>query len=98
MRHEFRRTLLALAGYGHFSDPQDLGKCLRQRWLQLQVKEVLVGFRILHDRCSLTIHRQNHRSLGVLEVLHDFRRMVAKRRHRLNIFGDVPRRILKKTT
>jgi hypothetical protein len=54
-----------------------------------QVKETLIGLGIL-DHCSrLPIHGQDHGAFGFFEVLHHFGGMVAKRRHRLNVFGDV---------
>src|SRR5260370_22760321 len=57
-----------------------------------QVEQVLVGFGVLYDRGSLPVHRQDNGTLGLPEVLHYFRRMVAERGHRLNVFGDVHER------
>jgi hypothetical protein len=45
--------------------------------LRCQVEQMLIGFRILDDRSRLAVHGQDHRAPGVLEVPHDFRRVVA---------------------
>jgi hypothetical protein len=54
-----------------------------------EVKQVLVGFGILHDRCRLAVHRQDNRALGVPQVPHDLRPVIVEGGHRLDVFGDV---------
>src|SRR5215831_16938795 len=56
-----------------------------------EVEKPLIGFGVLHDGGSLSVHRQNQRPLGLFEMAQELRRMVAKRRHRLNVFGDIHR-------
>src|SRR5271166_5382944 len=57
--------------------------------LRREVEKVLVSFRVLHDRRRLAVDRQNYRALGILQVPHDFRRVIAEGGHWLDVFGDV---------
>jgi hypothetical protein len=53
------------------------------------VEEVLIGFRILHDRFRFAIDSKNQRSLRLLETLHEFCRITPEGGHGLNILLDV---------
>src|SRR5579862_8098457 len=57
--------------------------------LRREVEKVLVSFRVLHDRRRLAVDRQNDRAPGILQVLHDFRRMIAEGGHWQDVLGDV---------
>src|ERR1700679_3105216 len=49
--------------------------------LRREVEKVLVSLRVLHDRRRAAVDRQNDRAFGILQMPHDFRRVVAERGH-----------------
>ena len=59
-----------------------------------EVEEALVGFGILHDGCRLAVDRQNHRTLGLSQLLHEVAGSPSKRRQRLDVFRDVHQKVL----
>jgi hypothetical protein len=59
-----------------------------------EVEEALVGFGILHDGCRLAVDRQNHRTLGLSQLLHEVAGSPTKRRQRLDVFRDVHQKVL----
>jgi hypothetical protein len=49
------------------------------------IEQTLMGFHILHNGFSLTLHCEHHGPLALLEVFHEFAGAAAKRRERLNV-------------
>lgn len=54
-----------------------------------KAKETLISLSVVDYSDTLDIHGQDESPLGVIQMLHDFRRIITKRRHRLNVFGDI---------
>jgi hypothetical protein len=57
--------------------------------LRGNVEEALIGLGILDDGFRFAIHGENQRPLGLLEALHEFRRITPESCHRLNVLLDV---------
>jgi hypothetical protein len=53
------------------------------------VEQTLIGFGVLHNRCSFAVDREHHRAFGLLKLLHEVAGRPAKRGQRLNVTRDV---------
>jgi hypothetical protein len=54
-----------------------------------KAKETLISLSVVDYSDTLDIHGQEESPLGVIQMLHDYRRMITQRRHPLNVFGDI---------
>jgi len=53
------------------------------------VEQTLIGFGVLHDRCSFAVNREHYRAFGLLELFHEVAGRPAKCSQRLNVTSDV---------
>src|SRR5260370_689554 len=90
-RADFVENLACRAGAAVRYILKSLPDALGRAGLGREIKKPLIGLSVLHHGGSLSVHRQNQRALGFFEVTQKLRRMVAERRHRLNVFRDVHR-------
>jgi len=68
---------------------KSLADSLGRVGLRRDVEQLLIGFRILHDRFRFAIDGENQGSLGFLEMFHELTRIAPECGHGLNVFLDV---------
>ena len=54
--------------------------------LGCDIQEALIGFGILHDSFSFSVHCKNERLFRFFEMLHELRWIAPEGRHGLNVF------------
>ena len=53
------------------------------------IKQALIGFRVLHDSRRLALHSEHHGSLALLELFYEIARSPAKSSEGMNVLRDV---------
>jgi hypothetical protein len=80
---------LSRAGAAEFHILETLADHLMDACSGRKIKKALIGRRILGHGGGLAVDREHDGPLCHLEVAEYLSRMIAKRRHRLDVFGDV---------